>query len=89
MNPMAGRHADRNNPDATRRNVDLDRVWPGVAAEVWRRRPRAPRTPGRAAAALTGAGQGAADHSVAADALADRHASSCSRGAPRRRPASR
>lgn len=36
---MTGDREDRLEPDSAPRDVDLDRVWIAVAAEVWRRRP--------------------------------------------------
>ena len=36
---MSGEHGELTEPGAGPRDVDLDRVWLGVAAEVWRRRP--------------------------------------------------
>ena len=58
--------------DAAPADVDLDRVWTGVAAQVWRRQPGPPGAAGRPAAALAGPGQGAGDHAVAAARLAHR-----------------
>jgi hypothetical protein len=62
-NEMTGGRDERQGPDQDRRprDVDLHRVWLGVAAEVWRRRPgllerlagRALRSPGLARALMT------------------------------------
>src|SRR4051812_10207872 len=58
---MSDRNAGRSHQDATPPDVDLDRVWIGVAAQVWRREPgglecragRLLRSPGLARALLT------------------------------------